>query len=74
MNGELRVLDYLKRHGSATVRDIAIDVGTTEGRKYISNLRKKGVPIRKVRETVKNRYNEECWVVRYIYEEHLAEG
>lgn len=72
MSDEQRILRHLERYGKITVKECQEIIGTTECRKYISNLRKKGIPITANRVDGTNRYGEAVHYNEYIYAKHLA--
>lgn len=63
---EQKVVDYLKIHKSITVKECSEDIGTTECRKIISNLRDKGFVIKDIWENVVDRYGNETHIKRYF--------
>lgn len=65
MNGEKRVLDYIKAHGSITSWDAITEYGITRLSAVILRLRKQGYNIVTDNETKKNRFGETCTYARY---------
>lgn len=65
MNGEGRVLDYMKAHGSITSWDAITEYGMTRLSAVILRLRNKGYNIVTSNETKKNRFGETCTYARY---------
>ena len=65
MNQQQRIFEYMKAHGGITTLDAMYDLGVTRLSGRIFDLRKSGVEIDSERITVKNRYGEDCSVVRY---------
>ena len=65
MNQQQRIYDYMREHGGITTLDAMYDLGVTRLSGRIFDLRKSGVEIDSERVTVKNRYGEDCSVVRY---------
>lgn len=69
-----RVLDYIKEFGSITQLEALRDLGVMRLASRISDLRRQGYNIVSERETVQNRYGENCYHKRYrIKEEKNAE-
>ena len=60
-----RVLDYIDRFGSITQLEALNDLGVMRLASRISDLKKQGYPIKSEIETVKNRFNENCYIKRY---------
>ena len=60
-----RVLEYIEEFGSITQFDALKDLGVMRLASRISDLKKKGVPIKSDVEAVKNRYGETCHIKRY---------
>lgn len=65
MNQQTRIYEYMQEHGGITTLDAMYDLGVTRLSGRIFDLRKSGVDIDSERITVKNRYGEDCSVVRY---------
>lgn len=63
-----RVLAYIERFGSITQIDAMRDLGVMRLASRISDLKKQGYPIVSDTESVKNRYEETCYVKRYRLE------
>lgn len=64
-----RILDYIKEFGSITQLEALRDLGVMRLASRISDLRRGGVKIVSVVETVENRYGEKCHIKRYSLEE-----
>ena len=62
---QLRVMNFIKHHGSITSWDAAIDLGVMDLPKRICELQNAGFKFNKKRETSKNRYGEPCSYMRY---------
>lgn len=60
-----RVLDYIDQFGSITQLEALRDLGVMRLASRISDLKKKGYPIKSEMETVHNRYGEPCYIKRY---------
>ena len=60
-----RVLDYIDRFGSITQFEAFIDLGVMRLASRISDLKKQGYPIRSEVVSVKNRFEEDCYIKRY---------
>lgn len=60
-----RVLDYIDEFGSITQLEALRDLGVMRLASRISDLKKQGYPIKSDRETVKNRFGENCNIKRY---------
>ena len=60
-----RILDYMDRFGSITPFEAFADLGITKLATRISEMRRAGVQIVKVRETSKNRFGESVSYMRY---------
>lgn len=60
-----RVLDYMTEHGSITSMEAFQHLGTTRLSAVIYCLKKKGVRIKTVTESFRNRYNEPVYYSRY---------
>ena len=60
-----RILEYIEEFGSITQMDALRDLGVMRLASRISDLKKKGVPIKSDVEAVKNRYGETCHIKRY---------
>ena len=67
-----RVLDYIKEFGSITQLEALRDLGVMRLASRISDLRRQGYNIVSERETVKNRYGENCYPKRYMIKEAEA--
>lgn len=68
MTIEQRIVDYMKTNGSISVLEAAINIGTMDLRKRISDLRKSGLSIRSEWEESKNRYGDTVRYKRYYLE------
>ncbi len=60
-----RVLNYMSDYGSISSLEAFRDLGVTRLSAVIFNLKRKGVQIRKVKESCKNRYGEPVHFTRY---------
>lgn len=69
-----RVLDYLDENGSITQLEALQELGVMRLASRISDLKKKGYPIRSDVVAVKNRYGESCHIKRYSLWEAEADG
>ena len=69
-----RVLYYLDEKGSITQLEALQELGVMRLASRISDLRKKGYPIRSDVVAVKNRFGESCYIKRYSLWEAEADG
>lgn len=60
-----RILAYMEEFGSITQMDALRDLSCMRLASRISDLKKKGYPIKSEMETVHNRYGEPCYIKRY---------
>ena len=60
-----RILDYMEEFGSITQFEAFKDLGVMRLASRISDIRKKGIPVKSEVITVKNRFNEDCYIKRY---------
>lgn len=60
-----RVLGYIEKFGSITQYEALQDLGVMRLASRISDLKKLGYPIKGEIVTVKNRFEEDCYVKRY---------
>lgn len=60
-----RVLSYMRRNGSITTLDAMLDLGVLRLASRISELKKDGYIIKRDWVKVKNRFGEECSILRY---------
>lgn len=60
-----RVLSYMRRNGSITTLDAMLDLGVLRLASRISELKKDGYTIKRDWVKVKNRFGEECSILRY---------
>lgn len=60
-----RVLEYIEKFGSITQYEALNDLGVMRLASRISDLKKQGYPIKGEIVTVKNRFEEDCYVKRY---------
>ena len=67
-----RILDYIKEFGSITQLEALRDLGVMRLASRISDLRRQGYNIVSERETVKNRFGEDCHPKRYSLKEAEA--
>ncbi len=63
-----RVLDYIQEKGSITQLEALNECGIMRLASRISELKKKGYPIKSKTVVVKNQYGEKCRVSRYSFE------
>lgn len=63
-----RILNHLREHGSITALVAIETYGIMRLASRISSLRKQGHPISSKVESVKNRFGENCYIKRYIWE------
>lgn len=63
-----RVLEYIETFGSITQLEALRDIGVMRLASRISELKKRGYPIKSQREAVKNRYEEVSYIHRYSLE------
>ena len=63
-----RVLAYMMEFGSITQFEAFRDLGVMRLASRISDLKKQGYPIESNMETVKNRFDENCYIKRYSLE------
>ena len=63
-----RVLEYIEKFGSITQYEALQDLGVMRLASRISDLKKLGYPIKGEIVTVKNRFEEDCYVKRYSLE------
>lgn len=60
-----RVLSYMRDFGGITQLEALKDIGCMRLASRISDLKKQGYPIKGETITVKNRYEEDCYIKRY---------
>lgn len=60
-----RVMAYMKEHGSITQFDAMIDLGVMRLASRISELKKRGEPIKVDMKIVYNRRQEKCLIAEY---------
>ena len=65
---EQRVYDYMEEKGSITVKECADYLGTSECRKIISELQRKGIKVSSKWESGENRFGEKTRYKRYFLE------
>lgn len=65
----MRVLDYMDKHGGITQIEALRDCGVMRLASRISDLKKQGYPITSRMHAVQNRWGETCYVKRYSMEE-----
>ena len=63
----MKICLYLQEHGSATVRDLVLDLNINSPTKRISELVKMGFPIEKKWEHRLNSYGENVHYMRYVW-------
>lgn len=64
-----RIIAYIEKYGSITVKEAQENLGIGGPRKRISELREKGYPISDEWENGKNRFGEHCRYKRYYMKE-----
>lgn len=60
-----RIVQYMEEFGSITQFEALKDLGVMRLASRISDLKKQGIPIKSEVISVKNRYNEDCYIKRY---------
>lgn len=60
-----RVLDYIEEFGGITQLDALKELGVMRLASRISDLKKQGYPIKSETISVKNRFEEDCYIKRY---------
>ena len=60
-----RILQYMEDFGSITQLEALNDLGCMRLASRISDLKKKGIPIKSEVITVKNRHQEDCYIKKY---------
>ena len=60
-----RIIDYIEKFGSITQYEALQDLGVMRLASRISDLKKQGYHIKGETVTVKNRFEEDCYVKRY---------
>lgn len=60
-----RVLAYIERFGSITQFEALQDLGVMRLASRISDLKKQGYPIQSEVVSVRNRFEEDCYIKRY---------
>lgn len=60
-----RVLEYMMEFGGITQLEALRDLGVMRLASRISDLKKMGYPIHSETISVKNRYEEDCYIKRY---------
>lgn len=65
MNQQTRIYKYMLERGGITTLDAMYDLGVTRLAGRIFDLRRCGIEIDSERIVVKNRFGENCSVVRY---------
>ena len=60
-----RVLDYIEENGGITQLDALKELGVMRLASRISDLKKQGYPIKSETISVKNRFEEDCYIKRY---------
>ena len=60
-----RVLAYIEKFGSITQYEALQDLGVMRLASRISELKKNGYPIQSEVVSVKNRFEEDCYIKRY---------
>lgn len=64
-----RIVDYIHRFGSITQLEALRDLGVMRLASRISDLKRRGYPIKSKREMVNNRFGEKSPISRYYFEE-----
>lgn len=64
-----RVLAYIKDFGSITQFEALQDLGIMRLASRISELKKRGEPIKTTQKAVKNRFGEKCFIAEYSLDE-----
>lgn len=64
-----RVLNYIKDFGSITQFEALQDLGIMRLASRISELKKRGEPIKTTQKAVKNRFGEKCFIAKYSLDE-----
>ena len=64
-----RIIAYIEKYGSITVKEAQENLGIGDPRKRISELREKCYPISDEWENGKNRFGEHCRYKRYYMKE-----
>ena len=60
-----KILDYMQEHGGITQLDAYLDIGCWRLASRISDLKKRGYPIKREIIKVQNRYGESVAVAKY---------
>lgn len=60
-----RILDYMEKHGSITQLEALTECSVMRLASRVSDLRRKGYPIKSKMVKVENRYGETCHIKRY---------
>ncbi len=60
-----RVMAYIRKHGTITQLDAMLDLGVMRLASRISELKKRGEPIKTRMKTVYNRQQEKCLIAEY---------
>lgn len=60
-----RILQYMEKFGSITQIEALQDLGCMRLASRISDLKKRGIPIKREMVGVKNRFGETCYVSQY---------
>ena len=64
-----RIIDYINKYGSITVREMSAHLGIGSPRKRISELQSRGYQFKKTVEKGKNRFGEPTHYIRYSFQE-----
>lgn len=62
-----RIIDYINQFGSITQLEALRDLGVMRLASRISDLKKQGFAIESSKESVKNRFDETCYIKRYSF-------
>lgn len=60
-----KIIDYMQKHGGITQLDAYLDIGCWRLASRISDLKKRGYPIKREMIKVQNRYGESVPVAKY---------
>ena len=69
-----RILNYIEQFGSITQLEALRDLGVMRLASRISDLRKQGHKITGEVVPVKNRFEEQCYIKRYRFDEEVKVG
>ena len=60
-----RILNYIEENGSITQMDALREFGCMRLASRISDIKRQGIPVKRIMETSKNRYGESISYARY---------